>query len=96
MLQIARADGIIYTEDIIKNLYKLFYGGLDSEQAGRYRDHQVFITGTEYVPLPPADVPVLMKSFVKELNKKKETLNPYCLLPLPTGGWWTFTHLPMA
>ena len=76
MLQIARANSIEYTEAIIQNLHKLFYSGVDNEQAGRYRDHQVFITGTEFLPPPPTEIPALMAAFVDELNQKKDNLHP--------------------
>ena len=54
----------------------MFYNGVDSKRAGRYRDHQVFITGTEYVPPTADEVPALMKEFVRELNAKKDSLHP--------------------
>ena len=45
---------------MIRRLHHLFYSGVDDERAGQYRDHPVFISGTEYVPPKPEDVPDLM------------------------------------
>lgn len=76
MLAIARTDDMVFTEEMICKLHHLFYSGIDSEQAGKYRDHQVFITGTEYVPPTADEVPALMKKYVAELNNKKDNLHP--------------------
>lgn len=76
MLEIAREKNSTITEGVILELHHLFYNGVDSERAGRYRDHQVFITGTEYVPPAPEEVPALMKAFIHELNEKKDSLHP--------------------
>lgn len=76
VLTIARSADLIFTEDMIRKLHYLFYSGIDGEQAGQYRDHQVFISGTEYVPPAAEDVPVLMQAFVAEMNAKKDSLHP--------------------
>lgn len=70
MLTAARSGNFKITEDIVKKLHYLFYSGVDGDQAGRYRDYQVFITGTEYVPPAADDVPSLMKDYIIELNVK--------------------------
>ncbi len=76
MLTTARAEEIVFTEEMLCRLHFLFYNGIDNEQAGRYRRHQVFITGTEYVPPAPDEVPDLMEVFAEELNKKKDRMHP--------------------
>ena len=76
MLTIARSKELSFTEEMICRLHFLFYNAIDNEQAGCYRDGQVFITGTEYVPPTPEKVPALMKSFVSELNEKKDQMHP--------------------
>ncbi len=76
MLALARSDKLYFTEDRLCKLHQLFYSGIDSEQAGCYRDHQVFITGTDYVPGAPEEIPSLMKAFVAELNEKKDSCHP--------------------
>lgn len=56
------------TEHDIKKLHYIFYRYIDENQAGKYRDKQVFISGSKY-PLPkPADLNNLMKNFVDKLN----------------------------
>ena len=79
MLNVARGEDIIFSEDIILNLHKLFYNLLDTENAGKYRTYQVFITGTEYIPPEAKDVPQLMSEFVSELEFKKESMHPVLL-----------------
>ncbi|MDL2254592.1 Fic family protein [Ruminococcaceae bacterium OttesenSCG-928-I18] len=76
MLSVARSDGMVFTEEMICKLHHLFYSGIDSEQAGHYRKHQVFITGTEYVPPTAEEVSALMKDFVADLNNKRDSLHP--------------------
>jgi transcriptional regulator with XRE-family HTH domain len=76
MISIARGDDFRITEEVILKLHKLFYSGIDEEYAGRYRDYQVFITGTEYLPPSPEDVPDLMKDFVSELHQKESVMHP--------------------
>ena len=79
MLEIARSEKVVFSEDMILNLHKLFYGSLDIENAGKYRTYQVLITGTEYLPPTADEVPQLMKEFVSELNAKKDNMHPVML-----------------
>ena len=53
MLEIARSEMFVFSEEIICRLHQLFYSNQDAEHAGIYRDYQVFITGTEYLPPVP-------------------------------------------
>ncbi|MDR1581354.1 MAG: Fic family protein [Synergistaceae bacterium] len=76
MLEAARSEPFAFSNDIILNLHRLFYRGIDSDKAGVYRDRQVFITGTEYVPPPSAGLPALMMGFVDELNDMRERVHP--------------------
>lgn len=79
MLELARGGPLQFSEVDILRLHALFYGGIDPEHAGKYRDGQVFITGTEYVLPTAEEVPGLMASFVEDLNRKQETLHPVLL-----------------
>lgn len=79
MLQAARNENFCFSEEMIKNLHYLFYSGIDAECAGEYRDRQVFITGTEYIPPAPDKVAPLMKEYADELNEKSNTLHPVML-----------------
>ncbi|MGL4606197.1 MAG: Fic family protein [Eubacteriaceae bacterium] len=76
MLETARKEGLCFSEDMIQRLHFLFYNSVDSNQAGCYRNHQVFITGTEYIPPSPEDVPGLMMAFIDQLNERKEKMHP--------------------
>jgi len=77
MLKIARADEPFLLEQTVKNLHKLFYYRIDSLTAGEYRQHQVFITGTEYVPPKEMEVPRLMRTLAVELEKmQKDRVHP--------------------
>ena len=68
-----------FREEDILRLHALFYGGIDPEHAGRYREGQVFITGTEYVPPTAEEVPGLMAGLVEELNKRRDAMHPVLL-----------------
>jgi len=79
MLTAARAEPFVLTEDLICKLHKLFYERLDSATAGQYRDHQVFITGTDYLPPTAEEVPAQMSAFMTEFQAKAQTLHPILL-----------------
>ena len=76
MLSLARSEDFRLTEDAVKRLHYLFYSGIDSESAGRYRKEQVFITGTDYLPSAPEDVPRLMAGLIAEFENRQNTLHP--------------------
>jgi Fic family protein len=84
MLEAARKTPFALTEDVILRLHKLFYQGIEPDKAGVYRTIQVFITGTEYIPPTPEEVPALMREFVATLAEQGERLHPVRLA--------TFTH----
>lgn len=67
MLNLSKPN-LIINEDMIKQLHLLFYSGIDMDQAGVYRKEDVYITGTEYLPPKPGDVPVQMSEIVKKIN----------------------------
>jgi Fic family protein len=59
----------IEEQDILL-LHRLIMFRIDPEQAGKYRDKNIFITGTDYIPPDNRKVPELMASHVKKLNKQ--------------------------
>ena len=79
MLETARGGPLQFQEEDILHLHALFYGGVDPEHAGRYREGQVFITGTEYIPPTAEEVPGLMAGLVEDLNKRKDATHPVLL-----------------
>lgn len=79
MLSVARSYDLVFSEEMICKLHRLFYSGIDEDQAGQYRNEQVYISGTEYIPPSAAKIPALMKAFIKDLNDKKDHLHPIFL-----------------
>lgn len=76
MLELARQPDMDITEDTIKKLHRLFYQKVDADHAGSYRTIQVYISGTEYIPPSPDDVPLLMKELVNKLNSSRSAVHP--------------------
>lgn len=76
MLDLARQRDMTITEDSIKKLHQLFYQKLDAEKAGRYRMTQVYISGTDYIPPSPEEVPQLMSHMVDQIRSSRTTLHP--------------------
>lgn len=66
---------IITERDILK-LHKLFYQKIDPKKAGKYRKVQVFITGTDFVPPAPNNVPGQVKKLIKNLPSLKKHNHP--------------------
>ena len=76
MLKAARSDPFGFSEDMVLELHRLFYQGIDPEEAGAYRGIQVYISGTDYLPPKPEDVPSLMREYVKTLIEKWGNTHP--------------------
>ena len=76
MLELARQQDMCITEDTIKKLHRLFYQKVDDNQAGQYRSVQVYISGTEYIPPAPDEIPQLMKHLTDQIRSSRGTLHP--------------------
>lgn len=63
------------TEADILGLHHLFYYRIDTETAGKYRERNVIITGTDFTPPAPAAVPAAMAEFLGNLPSLR-TLHP--------------------
>ena len=61
------ADGQDISEVDILGLHRLFYYRIESESAGKYRDRNVIITGTDFTPPTPSAVPIAMQEFLGSL-----------------------------
>jgi Fic family protein len=61
------ADSQDITEDDILGLHRLFYYRIDAETAGKYRERNIIITGTDFTPPTPASVPLAMREFLGNL-----------------------------
>lgn len=55
------------TEEDILGLHRLFYYRIHAESAGKYRDRNVIITGTDFTPPPPTEIPRAMQEFVNSI-----------------------------
>lgn len=65
-----------FSEEDIKKFHWLFYNKIDVEQAGKYRDVQVFITGSSRAFPMPAEVPDLMRAWIEKTKKQRGELHP--------------------
>ncbi|GMO55676.1 MAG: Fic family protein [Termitinemataceae bacterium] len=68
------AKNTTITEENILELHRLFYYRIDEKKAGVYRQEQVFISGTDYLPPPYQEIQKLMKDFICEIPKMKSTM----------------------
>jgi len=64
------------TESDVLRIHQLFYHRIDLENAGAYRKVPVVITGTDYVPPKPEDLPALMKKFFASLSGIRRKFHP--------------------
>lgn len=55
------------TEADILGLHRLFYYRIAADSAGSYRQRNVIITGTDFLPPPPSALPVAMREFLDDL-----------------------------
>lgn len=64
-----------FSEKIICDLHKKLLLDIDDENAGCYRQIQVYITGSEELPPAVKKVPGLMKEFIKWHNDSKDKID---------------------
>jgi Fic family protein len=76
MLTMARTNNFVITEEVIKRLHFLFYHKLDQEEAGQYRKIHVFISGAEYLPPSPEEIPHLMEQFIRQMQISNKLMHP--------------------
>ena len=76
MLETASGGPLQFREEDILRLLALFYGGIDPEHAGRYREGQEIITGAENVPPTAEEAPGRLAGLVEELNIRRDALHP--------------------
>jgi len=74
IISLAKKD--YFTQDDIKNLHKLFYTKIDAEKAGKYRETQVIITGSDVEFPKPEILDSKMQEFIDKLPELKSTLHP--------------------
>lgn len=66
----------LYMRRMFSFLHKLFFQQIDYENAGRYRQKNVLITGTDYLPPDYQKVPELMKKHIENLNRTSQNIHP--------------------
>jgi len=64
------------TEFDIKSIHSLILKNIDNENAGKYRNVNVIISGAEHNPPSFLDVPKDMESFVSWCNSEAEKMHP--------------------
>lgn len=64
------------TEAIIYECHRLFYYRIDPEQAGRYRDRQVFVSGSTYTFSSAEKVPAQMNTLIQKWQALEANLHP--------------------
>lgn len=79
ILAAAKEDNLAITEDMILTLHRLFYHRLDAENAEVYHNVRVIITGTDYRPPRPEQVPELVAQLVDNINQRRSSLHPVLL-----------------
>ncbi len=68
------ADGEL-TEDALLKVHRLIFSGV-LENAGHYRNAQVYIEGSDHVPPPAFEVPTLVTDLLKWLKQNPDELRP--------------------
>ncbi len=72
---ISHKDAILFIEELvqrdellneldIKSIHTLILKNIDNDNAGKYRQHNVIISGAEHRPVPSLEVPAKMQAFI--------------------------------
>lgn len=80
-------DAIFYIEEIvdknellsewqIKNIHRLILKGINDENAGIYRDQQVFISGAKHIPPEPLHIQEQMEELMVWYEQEAKELHP--------------------
>lgn len=64
------------SEEDVFYLHRLFFQQIDMENAGRYRQQNVIITGTDFLPPDYNEIPDLMTRHIINLNRMPEEKHP--------------------
>lgn len=68
-------DKPVSEEDVLF-LHRLFFQQIDAENAGNYRQKNVIITGTDFLPPDYHEIPLLMKKHITKWNETILTGHP--------------------
>jgi len=69
------AESISLSEAEVLKVHEIIFSGI-LENAGNYRNGQVYIEGSEYMPPPAFEVPGLMRELLNWLEKNPQELRP--------------------
>ncbi|MCC7298680.1 MAG: Fic family protein [Bacteroidia bacterium] len=67
------------TESVLLQLHNLVLRGINPANAGKYRNVQVYISGSKHLPPQPFLVPKLMEGFFEWFEKNHQILHPILL-----------------
>ena len=73
LLELAKSNTI--NEENIKNLHKIFYAKIDSDNAGNYRQKPVIVTGADVNFPLPKELNDKMQEFISKLPQLKQDLH---------------------
>ena len=74
LLNLAKSGNI--TESAIKNLHKLFYEKIDSDNAGNYRKKSIIVTGSDVKFPKPDEIESKMQEFINKIPEMKQKMHP--------------------
>lgn len=75
MKETAKQKDMSITEDTFKELHRIFYQGIDTRPAGRYRTEPAFISDKEAAP-GPDEIPHLMSHLADQIHSSQFALHP--------------------
>ncbi len=70
------------SEQLIRSLQQLIIKDIEDDEAGRYRQGDVIITGSKHKPPPAYQVPLLMEKLISWVKKNTHKLHPVELAAL--------------
>lgn len=76
ILSQARTEQLDLTEDIMKHIHFMIYRKVNQDEAGQYRTNPIDVTGANYIPPAPEEVPRLMEHFVNQMQNSKRMMHP--------------------
>jgi Fic family protein len=76
LLNYAKLKPLTLSEELINQIHLLYYAGIDTESAGTYKREQNYIEGTEYTPPSPKVTPMLMRTYINDMNRQKDAYHP--------------------
>lgn len=76
MLEGARVETLVMSEELINRLHEVFYRRINEEEAGAYRQISGYVEETNYLPPVPEELEHLMKHFISQMEISKKMFHP--------------------